>query len=433
MIGWLLVATLLLLLANAFFVAMEFALIAARRTKMEQLASEGNRQAAFALKSIRELSFMLAGAQLGITMASLGLGAVGEPAIARIIEGALDPIELSPAVLHSTSFVIALTIVVFLHMVVGEMAPKNVAIAEPERSSLLMAIPARLYANLFRPFIRLLNAMSNGVLRLVGVQPRDELLSVHSLGEIGVMVEESAREGLIKEFESRLLSGAVGLGELDAGAVMVPRTDVIALAASATPAEIERVVLESGHSRIPVFEENLDQVLGFFHAKDLLRIGVEERDRPLPRAYIRRLIVAPESRKLQPLLVDMRRHRSHVALVLDEHGGMAGIVTIEDVVEELVGEIRDEYDAAEIEIERVGPDRYLVPGSLRIDEAGDFLGMELPTGDYETIAGFLMDRLGRIPKRLDSVTHDGWRIRVRTMHRRRVVQVMIERTAEPPR
>ncbi|MGH2749130.1 MAG: hemolysin family protein [Actinomycetota bacterium] len=433
MIGWLLLATLLLLLTNAFFVGMEFALIAARRTKIEHLASEGNRRADFALRSIRELSFMLAAAQLGITMASLGLGAIGEPAVARIIENALNPIELSPAVLHSISFVVALTIIVFLHMVVGEMAPKNVAIAVPERSSLFMAIPARVYANLFRPFIHLLNALSNGVLRLVGVEPRDELLSVHSLGEIGVMVEESAKEGLIKEFEGRLLSGAVGLGELDAGAAMVPRTDVAAVPITNTPADIERVVLDTGHSRIPVFEKDLDHVLGFFHAKDLLRIDVDDRERPLSREYIRRMLVVPESRKLQPLLLDMRRHRSHVVLVLDEHGGTAGIVTIEDVIEELVGEIRDEYDVAELDIEQVGPDRYLVPGSLRIDEAEDLLGIELPEGEYETIAGFLMDRLGRIPKRLDSVTHDGWRVRVRTMHRRRVVQVMIERTAEPPR
>jgi CBS domain containing-hemolysin-like protein len=420
-------AALLLLAANGFFVGAEFALMAARRTKIEGLADEGDARAGTALKSIRELSFMLAGVQLGITMASLGLGFVAEPAVAHVIENALEStVELPEGALHSISFVVALTIVVFLHMVVGEMAPKNIAIAEPERSALWLAYPIRVYVNVFRPFIRLLNALANASLRMMRVEPRDEVLDIHSAREIATMISQSAESGLLEEFKERLLSGAIELGERDAASAMVPRTDMHALPFTATPAEIEKFVLETGHSRVPLFRDDLDHIIGFFHAKDLLKVAEDRRELPLLPGLIRPMLVVPESRKLRALLFDMRRERAHFALVIEEHGGTAGIVSLEDVLEELVGEIRDEYDSSELGVERLSGGRYLVPGSLRIDEASSRLDVDLPEGEYETIAGFLMDRLGRIPTRRDVVEYEGWRLRVRNMYRRRVVQVLIE-------
>jgi CBS domain containing-hemolysin-like protein len=416
-----------LLLANGFFVGAEFALIAARRTRIEQLASEGNARASTALASIRELSFMLAGAQLGITMASLGLGFVAEPAVARVIESGLHRVaDLPDGVLHSISFVVALGIVVFFHMVVGEMAPKNIAIAEPERTALRLAVPMRIYVNVFRLFIRLLNALANGALRLMRVEPVDEVSAVHTPQEISTMIVEAAEAGMLEEFNRRLLSGAIELGARDAGAAMVPRTEITAVPSTATPADVERVVVQSGHSRIPVFSEDIDHVLGFVHAKDLLRMPDDKRDEALDSGLFRQMLVVPESRKLRPLLIDMRRERRHLVLVIDEHGGTAGVVTLEDLLEELVGEIRDEYDVRELGVERLDDRRFVVPGSLRIDEAGSRLGVDLPAGDYETVAGFVMDRLGRIPTRRDAIEHDGWRLRVRSMQRRRVVQVLIE-------
>jgi CBS domain containing-hemolysin-like protein len=426
-----LIASVLLLLANGFFVGSEFALIAARRTKIEELASGGNTRAAMALSSIRELSFMLAGAQLGITMASLGLGFVAEPAVADALESAFESMfEIPAGLLHSIAFVIALLIVVFFHMVIGEMAPKNIAIAEPERTAVWLAVPIRVYANMLRPFIRLLNAAANGGLRLLGVEPKDEVVAVHSAQEIAGMIAHSAEEGLLEEFQERLLSGAIELGERDAGSAMVSRTELRAVPLTASPAEIEELVVRTGHSRLPVFRDDLDNIVGFVHAKDLLRIPEDQRDRPVPGPLVRGMLVVPESRKLRPLLLDMRRERRHVALVIDEHGGTAGIVTLEDLLEELVGEIRDEYDVSELGVERLAGGRFLVPGNLRIDEAASRLDVELPEGEYETIAGFLMARLGRIPKRRDVVEHNGWRLRVQSMYRRRVVQVLIE-PAEP--
>jgi len=434
---WYLVFAAFLLLANGFFVAAEFALTAARRTKIEELALGGNARAKIAFRSIRELSFMLAGAQLGITMASLLLGFVAEPAIANLIESGLESVvELPSGVIHSISFLVALTIVVFLHMVVGEMAPKNMAIAEPERSALWLAGPFRLFANAFRPFIYALNYLANIGVRWLGAEPVDEMDAIHTPEEIQGMIAESARGGELGAFQRRLLTGAIDFSELDAASVMIPRTEMVALPLSSTPADVEEAVLQTGHSRFPVYAGNADHVVGFFHSKDLLRIDGARRNEPLARRTLRQMLVVPESRKLHPLLLDMRRQRRHFGLVLDEHGGTSGILTIEDVLEELVGEIQDEYDFAERGIETVGPDKYLIPGTLRIDEAEERLGLRLPDGEYETVAGWLMDVLGRIPKRRDTVDHDGWRLRVRTMQRRRVVQVLVERAqeagSEPP-
>lgn len=421
-----------LLVANGFFVGAEFALMASRRTRIEELAADGNLRASQALASLRELSLMLAGCQLGITMASLGLGYVAEPAVARLLEGPVAGLGLPEGAVHSISFVIALTIVVFLHMVVGEMAPKNVAIAQPERTALWLAPPVRLFVNLFRPFINLLNILANSGVRAFGIEPKDEISAVHSAQEIAAMISKSAEHGALEEFKERLLSGAIRLGESDAGAVMIPRTEIKAVPLTATPAQIEELINETGHSRFPVYSTGLDEIVGFFHMKDLLKVPDAKRGEPLPRDLIRQMLIVPESRKLRPLLIDMRRERRHFALVIDEHGGTAGIVTLEDVLEELVGEIRDEHDAEEMGIEVLGERRWLVPGGLRIEDAAARLGVDLPEGDYETVAGFLMDRLGRIPKRRDVIDYDHWRLRVRNMHRRRVVQVLIEPARSEP-
>lgn len=426
---WYLAAATGLLLANGFFVGAEFALIAARSSKIEALAENNDRRAKVALRSLKEISFMLAGTQLGITMASLGLGFVAEPAVARLIQTGLGNVLAIPEqVLHTISIVIGLGIVVFLHMVVGEMAPKNIAISEPERTALWIAYPYRWYANLFRPLIRLLSLVAGAALKLMGVEQKHEFLSAHSPAEIGLLIQQAAQSGMLTKSQHRLLSGAAGFGDRDAASAMVPRTELVAVPVSISPAELEGVVLASGHSRIPVYEDDLDHILGFFHAKDLLKIETARRELPLDLQLVRPMLVVPESKKLHPLLLEMRRDRKHFALVIEEHGGTAGVVTLEDLLEELVGEIRDEYDVAELGIERVGDDRYLVPGSLRIDEVRDRLQIALPDGEYETVAGFLMDQLGRIPRRRDTVTHEGWRLRVVSMHRRRVVQVLMERS-----
>lgn len=416
-----------LLIANAMFVGAEFALIASRSSKIERMAQAGDRKARVALASARELSFMLSAAQLGITMASLGLGYVAEPALAHVFEDLFHGFSMPEGLSHSIAFTIALFIVSFFHMVFGEMAPKNIAITAPEKSALLLAIPFRAYAVLFKPFIWFFNSIGNAGTRLVGIEPQDERSDVHTASEIGMIISESAKGGLLDRFEHRLLAGAASFGERDAGSAMVPRTELVAVPAHISSTDMEGVVVASGHTRIPVYEGDLDNILGFFHSKDLLKIDPSRYEDPIPRSSIRPMLVVPESKRLHPLLLDMRRERKHVSLVIEEHGGTAGVITMEDLLEELVGEIRDEYDVAELGVERLGENRFLVPGSLRIDEIKDRLEIELPEGEYETVAGFLMDQLGRIPRRRDAVIYGDWRLRVMSMHRRRVVQVLIER------
>ena len=335
-----------LLVANGFFVAVEFALIASRRTKLEALVQEGSARARLALGSMRNLNLQLAGAQLGITMASLVLGYVAEPTVAGLIEHAVERfVDIPSGVLHSIGFVVALTIVAFLHMVIGEMVPKNIAIAAPERTLLALALPNRAYVTMFGPLLRVLNGMANSGVRALGVEPQDELATAASADELAAMLGASRDEGLIEEIAHQLLTGALDLGDRSITTVLVPVDDVVWLPRTATPAEAEALVVSSGHTRLLIAGEGgVDDVLGFLHAKDLLTIPEGARERPLPLGRVRRMLVLGADTSLDDALLAMQQARIHVAVVGDQAGHSLGIVTLEDVIEELVGDIRDESD-----------------------------------------------------------------------------------------
>jgi len=340
-----LLLALLLLLANGFFVAVEFALIASRRTKLEALAEEGSARARTALGSMRHLNLQLAGAQLGITMASLLLGFVAEPAVGGLVEDALGAVvDLPSGVVHTIGFVVALTLVAFLHMVIGEMVPKNVAIADPERTLLALAVPNRAYVTVFGPVLRILNALSNAGVRLLGVEPRDELATAASADELASMLGASRDQGLIEDVAHQLLTGALDLGDRGITTVMVPPDDIVWLPRTATPAEAEELVVTSGHTRLVIAGSGVDDLLGFVHAKDLLTLSGPARHRPLPLGRIRRMLVLGPRTSLDDALVEMQQARAHVAMVADGDDRALGIVTLEDVIEELVGDIRDESD-----------------------------------------------------------------------------------------
>ncbi|MEX2622833.1 MAG: hemolysin family protein [Acidimicrobiia bacterium] len=411
----------ILLVANGFFVAAEFAFTAARRAVVEELPGRSARAAARAMK---HLSLTLAGAQIGITIATLLLGFVAEPSVASLLEVLLGWLPIPDNLLHTIALVVALLIVVFLHMVIGEMAPKNIAIAAPERLALVLALPFQLFMTVFRPLVFVLNGIANLVLRLFGVEPRDELETTQTADDLAQVIAAGRQEGVIEEFAHKLLSGAIVFSERDASEVMVPRPDIVALPVTATPAEIERVVTEEGFSRIPVFGEDVDDIVGFVHAKDLLSVPDDAYNEPIPPEIIRPLLIVPESAPVRPLLADMQRNGRHLALIIDEHGGTAGLLTLEDIAEELVGEIRDEYDENESEVRQIGDARwYYVPGSARPDQLKTIVGIDLPEGEYETIGGFLMDRLGRVPRRGDRIQFGDWIIRVRRMDGRRIEEV----------
>jgi CBS domain containing-hemolysin-like protein len=340
-----LLLTVVLLLANGFFVAWEFGLVGSRREKIEPLAASGSKRAHAALSGMGDLNMQLAGAQLGITMASLGIGFVSEPALAgwleHLVEGRID---IPAGVIHTVAFIIALTVVVFFHMVVGEMVPKNATLADPERTLMWTALPAKAYLTLFRPLVWSLNHLSNAGIRLFGVEPRDELSAVHTAEELAVMLGESHDEGYIEEFAHELLTGVLDFSARDAAFVMVPRDEIVTVARSATVAEVERTMVESGHSRVPVVDHDIDSVIGFVHSKDLLALGPDDLDQPLPLRLVRRMLVVPRDRSLEDLLVSMRSARVHFALVVDADRRTAGVATLEDLLEELVGDILDESD-----------------------------------------------------------------------------------------
>ena len=428
-----------LLLANGFFVAAEFALLASRRSRVEQLAADGVRGARQALAGISELSLMLAGAQLGITMASLGLGAVAEPAIAHGLEEVLHGLHLPEGAIHAIAFTIALFIVVFLHMVIGEMAPKSLAIADPERAALWLAPPFRAFTWVTRPFIRLLNSMANWIVRLCGVEPQEELAAAHAPSDLLMLVKESAEHGTLPREQHGLLERALDLSGLDAEAAMIPRRDIVAVEADVSLDELERIAAESGRSRLPVYDDELDRILGVLHVKDVLRIPTSERGTANARTLVRPAFITVESRPIEDLMLEMRLARAHVAIVVDEYGSVSGLVALEDLIEELIGDFEDETDAARErrEQQRLAQRRpdgaFIVPATLRPDELEDLAGVNLPEGDYETVAGYVIAELGRFPERGDAVTAPDCDIEVSVVDGPRVVEVLVRPRPKPAR
>jgi CBS domain containing-hemolysin-like protein len=343
----------LLLALNAFFVGAEFALISARRTAIEPRALDGSRAAAATLHAMERVSLMMAGAQLGITMCSLGLGYLAEPAIAHLLEGPFEAAGLPSALVHPFSFAIALSVVGFLHVVVGEMVPKNIALAGPDRSALWLAPPLAFIVRMLHPAIALLNRMANGVLRGVGVTPKDEVTSAFTRDEVAGLVEESRREGMIDAREGRLLVGALKFEERDVRSVLLRLEQLQTVNPRVTPHELEQLAARTGYSRFPV--RGGADLIGYLHVKDVLEFEEVHRNRPIAEAWIRPLPQLDGGDRLRTALATMQRAGAHLARVTDADGRLSGIVTLEDVLEELVGEIRDEATAGARR--RIGPRR----------------------------------------------------------------------------
>lgn len=407
-VSWVGLGAMVVLLAlNGFFVAAEFALLASRQSRIEQLAAEGDRRAEHALAGLRQLSVMLAGAQLGITMCSLGLGAVAEPAVAGIIESALGQgFELSSTTQHIIGFTIGLSIVVFLHMVVGEMAPKSWAIAHPESSSLVLARSFRLFVTVFRPIIELLNWLANLVVRAVGVEPQDARAMAHSPGDLLLLIEESAGHGGIAAQDHELLARSLELSGLTAADAMTVRRDIVAVAADVTAVEVAAEAHRTGRTRVVVHEGDLDHVRGFVHAKDVLRLPNGTWSSTLAGSITRPIMVTPEHHRLEDLLLEMRTERHHIALVVDEHGLVVGLLTLEDVIEELIGDFDDESDRRLGDCQQLPDGRFQMSGSLRVELFEECTGVPLPEGEWQTVAGYVIGAVDEIPSAGDLIRTD---------------------------
>ena len=427
-----LLIALVLVIANGFFVAVEFAYTASRRPSLEDLAASGNRRARWALAAMNELPVTFAGAQLGVAGASLALGFVIENSLEASFESLYDSLGLPHGAVTTLAVVTALLIVSFVHNVFGEMAPKNATIAAPEKAALLLAAPFRAYVTVLRPIIISLSFVASAILRVFGVRARKTVEISHSADDIAALVKTIGAGGIIDPSSSRLLSSALAFQDTVVSEVMVPRPDLVAMPVTSPPESFERTVVSTGHSRIPVFGDGLDDIRGFVHAKDLLAVAPDGRSRPVDEMLVRHVPVVPESTPISPVMEMMRSEGVHLAVAIDEHGTVSGLVTLEDIAEELVGEIRDEHDIREVmEIRQAGRDRYLVAGQTRVDKLA-LVGVDIEEGEFETVGGYLMDELGRVPRRGDTVTGDYFEMTVRRMDGRRVREVDLIVTEPPP-
>lgn len=423
MTAWRLASIFVLVAANAFFVAAEFGLVAVRRTRIEELVSQGSRRAAVTQKVLGQLNLMLSGCQLGITFASLGLGAVGEPVLAELFQSIFHNLKPPFDVLatHTFATAVGFTIITFMHVVLGELVPKALALSVPEGVALWVSSPMRLFTYAFRPLIWLFNEAANKMLALFGVESKGDLSEIHTPDEIAIIIEEARRGGTIRLGQSRILARTLEFPDKRAIDAMVPRVNVKAVPVEATLNDVLDLAEATGYSRFPVWKERPDEFVGVVHLKDMLR---EARKNPGAQVKdaMREALVVPESLPLEQVLLRMRLKRTHLAIVLDEFGSTSGILTIEDIIEELIGEIRDESDIRERDVRKI-PGGFRVPGRMRLDELYDATMCKLPEGDYETVAGFILQRLGRVAKRGDEVRVGEWRIRVAYVRKHQIISV----------
>lgn len=417
---------LLLVLANAFFVAAEFALIAVRRSRIDEMVLAGDSAARRVQGALEHLDRYIAGTQLGITIASLALGWVGEPAIAYLVDKTLYVfgVALAPGATHSASgLLVSFFVLTFLHIVLGELAPKSVALVQPETVSRFVAAPLMLFSRLMSPLIWFFNGAANALLRLFGIRPTSEAQS-HSPEELRLLVMQARAHGTLDESDSAMLAGVFDFHHKKARDVMRPRTEIVALDIDATEEEVWEILRHERYSRYPVVRESLDDVVGVFLAKDLwLHPGSEPFSLS---AFVREPLYVPDSRPAERVLDDLRRTRAHMAVVLDEYGGTAGILTMEDLIEEVIGDISDEYDfASRTAVETDGV--LELDGTMSLIDVRSDHRVQIPDGDWSTLGGYAFAQLGRLPKMGDRVPVPGGDMEVIAMDGRRIAALRIHR------
>jgi CBS domain containing-hemolysin-like protein len=420
-------AVLALVLLNGFFVAAEFALVGARRSKLQEMHDAGDRLARYSLQAVTNLDRYISATQLGITIATITLGWVGEPVVAAMMDSILAVFGIRPAPgsVHTAAGIgVAFAVITFLHVVFGELAPKTVALLMPERLSGLVSLPLMLFARVMSPFIALLNGTANASLRLFGIKPMSESQHVHSPEELRMLVMQARAHGTLDESDSAMLAGVFDFHEKKVQDVMRPRTEMVALSIDSNEQEVRETLRRERYSRYPVYQESLDDVVGVFLAKDLwLHDGKSVFSL---KQFVRDPLYVPATRLAVRVLDDLRKTRAHMAVVLDEYGGTAGIVTMEDLIEEVIGDIADEYDLVSKESVEVNGVLELAGNLSLIDVRTDHR-VSIPEGDWTTLGGFVFARIGRVPKIGDRVSYPGGDLEVIAMDGRRVAGVRVNR------
>ena len=424
--------TFLFVLLNGFFVAAEFALVKTRRTRIRALADGGSKSAKLVVHMLGRLDIYLSACQFGITVSSLILGWLAEPAVAHLIIAAATAVGwpvANTALLHAGSLAIALTIITTLHMTLGEQAPKIWAIQTADTAALAVAYPLHIFTVVFRPLIWVINQISNWMLRLVGITSAEEHEASFSADELREILESSAQAGEISARQRKFANNVLGFINLQVRHILVPRVDVVWLSTHSPVKETLRTIRDSSHTRFPLCKADLDSVIGIVHAKDLMSVLSEGRSIDL-EAIARKAVFIPDTQSLGRMIVEMQTARAKSAIVLDDHGTAIGMAFLEDAIEEIVGPIQDEFDDEEPEIRRDEPGITDIPGDLPLPEAVEILGLDA-VGTDDTIGGHVVSLLGRLPQSGDQLTIGGYRVTVTEVARRRILRLRFERANDP--
>lgn len=422
---WLnLVLVLVFVLLNGVFVAAEFAFVKVRSSRIDALAQEGNLRAKFAQKILHNLNAYLSACQLGITLTSLILGWLGEPTISRLLEPLFSRIGLPDAAIHTLSFIIAFAIVTSFHITLGEQFPKLYAIRQSEAVTLWTSIPVILFNKLMFPFIWSLNGVSNWMLRRTGIEPEAGHESAHSEEEIRILMQESHKSGLIDNAEMTLMDNIFEFSETTAREIMIPRTEMICLYANLSIEDNIEIAIQEMRTRYPVCETDKDNIIGYVHIKDLYNPRDRIRD---IRSILRPLATVPESMSISTLLTSLQRKKHQMALLIDEYGGTAGLVTVEDILEEIVGEIQDEFDEERASIEAKEDQTFSIDGLLLISEFNDFFGTEISTEEYDTIGGWVYSQVETPPRKNDRITFEDFEFAIEETDNLRIARLLVRK------
>jgi CBS domain containing-hemolysin-like protein len=416
-VGWELAVVGVLILLNGLFVAAEYAFVTVRRTRMHELAHAGDRRARAVLAITSQPPRFIAAMQLGVTLTSLGIGAAGEPALEKLFD---------PVMATVIAVVLGFMLITYLHVVLGELVPKGISLGSSERSALYLAAPVRAFFIVFKPLIWVLQRSTEIVLHRLGLEPPGANIEVYSEPELKMLVSSATQYGELEADEQEMLYKVFDFADKEAADVMVARPQVAAIAIDLPPEEALAVTLESPYTRYPVYRGSLDEIVGILHIRDLF---TTLHDRGLAGVKIQELVrpayMVPETKDLAALLTEFRRVNQHIAIVVNEYGGMEGIVTLEDLLEEIVGEIEDEFDLPDESIEQVDEDTMRIDGTFPIDDFNEQFEVELPDDDYHTIAGFVFGRLGRMPEPGDEVAHEGVEFRVEEVEASRIDRLTV--------
>lgn len=428
---------LLLLFSNGFFVASEFALVSVRKTRIFQLTNEGNKEAKIALDSIENLDKSIAAVQLGITISSIGLGWVGEGTIARAVEPLFVflPGIIRGFATHSVAITIAFSLITLLHVVLGELMPKSIALQFPEKTALIIARPLSLITKLFTPFIWILNGLGNFLLSLMKIPPAHTGHLVHSVEEIDMIIDASHKEGVLNDTEKEILQNVFKFSDTLAKQVMVPRPDVIAIPIDISEAELNKLIIENQYTRYPVYEDDLDHILGLLHVKDIYPLICANSQINL-RSILREAILVPETITMDNLVLQFKGKKSQMAIVIDEFGGASGLITLEDVLEEIFGEVQDEFDEEEADIRQIYENEFVANAMVRLDEFNEYfesqeIKINFEDDDVETIGGIVVKHLGRIASVGDEIEINGFLFKVLETDGARVVKLKIKKIEYP--